>query len=119
MTKMTQKNAIAFVIENYGEKMPKEVLDKVKEVGVALAKKSASKGDRKPTKTQKANEGYKEIILASMEEGRWYTITEMEKSFDFGEELSNQRVSALVRQLKEGNKVIRDVKEGKAVFTLA
>ena len=76
------------------------------------------KGERKPTKTQIANEGFKEVILANMESGRLYTITEITKEMPFGTELSTQRVSALVRQLKESGKVVRTEEKRKAYFSL-
>ena len=51
-----------------------------------------------------------------MVDGERYTITEMCKTFGFGEELSNQRVSALVTQLKKANLVERIEEKGKAYF---
>ena len=115
--KMTQKNAIAYVLENCS--IPKDVEEKLVAMKAQLEKKSNAKGERKPTKTQIANEGFKEIILANMEQGRLYTITELAKEMPFGEELSSQRVSAIVRQLKESGKVVRTEEKRKAYFSLA
>lgn len=114
---MTQKNAIAYVLANC--ELPTEVEEKLVALHTSLEKKSAKSGERKPTKTQIANEGFKEIILANMEHGRLYTVTELAKEIPFGEELSNQRVSALVRQLKESGKVVRTEEKRKAYFSLA
>lgn len=116
MTKMTQKNAIAYVLDNCT--LPTEVEEKLVSIKVALEKKSAKSGERKPTKTQVANEGFKEIILANMESNRLYTVTELTKEMPFGEELSNQRVSALVRQLKDAGKVERIEEKRKAYFRI-
>ena len=115
--RMTQRMAINYVMDNFGDNLPTEVKEKFEAMLVALDKKSNRSGERKPTKTQVANEGFKEIILASMEVDRLYTITEMVKEFDFGEELSNQRVSALVRQLKEAGKVFRKSARSKELRT--
>lgn len=117
MTKMTQKNAIAYVIENCD--LPEEVLTKLEGMKAQLEKKSAHKGERKPTKTQIANEGFKAIIVENMEPNRLYTISELAKEMPFGEELSVQRVSALVRQLKEAGTVVRTEEKRKAYFSLA
>lgn len=117
MTKMTQKVALNYVVENC--ELPEDVKAKIESMIVALEKKSAHKGERKPTKTQIANEGFKEIIVDNMESGRLYTITELTKEMPFGEELSTQRVSALVRQLKESGKVVRTEEKRKAYFSLA
>ncbi len=115
--KMTQKNAIAYVLENCS--VPKEVEEKLVAMKAQLEKKSNKSGERKPTKTQVANEGFKKVILANMEHGRLYTITEITKEMPFGEELSTQRVSAIVRQLKESGEVVRTEEKRKAYFSLA
>ena len=114
--RMTQRMAINYVMDNFGDNLPTEVKEKFESMLVALDNKSNRSGERKPTKTQVANEGFKEIILYSIEVDRLYTITEMVMEFDFGEELSNQRVSALVRQLKEAGKVERIEDKRKAYF---
>lgn len=116
-TKMTQKNAIAYVIEHCN--VPTDVMDKLVSMKAQLEKKSTYKGERKPTKTQIANEGFKATIIENMEPGRLYTVTELSKEIPFGDELSVQRVSALVRQLKESGKVIRTEEKRKAYFSLA
>lgn len=115
--KMTQKNAIAYVLANC--ELPADVEEKIVAIHTALEKKSHAKGERKPTKTQIANEGFKSIIVDNMESGRLYTVTELAKEMPFGEELSTQRVSALVRQLKESGVVVRTEDKRKAYFSLA
>lgn len=77
------------------------------------AKKNAT---RKPTKAQAENEGIKENILAFMETGRAYTVTEIQKGVGLD---SNQKASALIRQLKEVDLVVRSEVKGKAYFTKA
>lgn len=62
-----------------------------------LAKKNAS--DKKPTAQQTANEGIKAAILEGMEVGRKYTITDLLKEIPECADLTNQRVSAIVRQM--------------------
>lgn len=117
MTKMTQKNAIAYVIANC--EVPQDVMEKLVSMKAQLEKKASKSGERKPTKTQVANEGFKQVILSNMEKDRLYTITEITKEMPFGEELSTQRVSAIVRQLKESGAVVRTEEKRKAYFSLA
>ena len=63
-----------------------------------LAKKNTS--EKKPTAQQVANEGLKEVILNVLtENGGLMTITDIQKSAEELAELSNQRISALVRQM--------------------
>jgi hypothetical protein len=79
-----------------------------------LAKKNSA--DKKPTAQQTANEAIKSAILDGMEEGRLYTITELQKSIPACAELSNQRVSALVRQMV-GVTIDRTEDKRKAYFS--
>lgn len=62
-----------------------------------LDKKNSA--DKKPTANQIANQGIQAAILNGMAEGKMYTITDLIKSIPECAELTNQRVSALVRQL--------------------
>ena len=117
MTKMTQKNAIAYVLENC--EVPSEVKEKLVSMKAQLEKRSNSKGEKKPTKTQVANEGFKQVIVDNMEPGRLYTISELAKEMPFGEELSSQRVSALITQLKKAGTVVRTEDKRKAYFQIA
>ena len=79
-----------------------------------LARKNAS--EKKMTPTQVANEGVKTAIYDGMEANRLYTITEIIKEIPECAEMTNQRVSALVRQLKDENKVERIEEKRKAYF---
>ena len=88
----------------------------LKERADMVAKKNAN---RKPTKAQEENEGYKSSIIEGMVEGKAYTITDLIKSIPAIADLTNQRVSALVRQLKDEGAVTRKEEKGKAYFTLA
>lgn len=65
-----------------------------------LAKKNASAtGERKLTETQKVNETIKDGILEGMADNRLYTITELIKEVPACAGLTNQKVSAIVRQM--------------------
>ena len=80
-----------------------------------LAKKNSS--EKKPTAVQIANEGIKSVILETLaENGKMMTISEMQKvNAELGE-MSNQRISALVRQLINDGKVERIEDKRKAYF---
>ena len=79
-----------------------------------LEKKNAA--DRKPTAQQIANEGIKTAIIEGMEPNRLYTVTEVIKSIPECADMTNQRVSALVRQLVDAGKVERTEEKRKAFF---
>ena len=82
-----------------------------------LAKKNSA--DKKPTAQQTANEAIKSAIVEAMEANRLYTVTEIQKSVDECADLSNQRVSALLRQLKDEGVIVRTEDKRKAYFSLA
>lgn len=82
-----------------------------------LAKKNSA--DKKPTAAQVANEGIKSAILDGMEDNRLYTITEIQKSVPACAELSNQKISALVRQLKDDGLIIKTEDKRKSYFSKA
>ena len=78
-----------------------------------VAKKNAT---RKPTKAQEENEGIKAQILEYMSDGVSRTVTDIMKGVGLE---SNQKTSALVRQLKEADLLVRTESKGKAWFTKA
>lgn len=79
-----------------------------------LAKKNTS--EKKPTAVQVVNGGIKDAIYDAMQENRLYTITEIIKEVAECADLSNQRVSALIRQMKDDGKVERVEEKRKAYF---
>ena len=79
-----------------------------------LEKKNAA--DKKPTAQQKENDGIKDAVLNGMTDNRMYTITELIKEIPECADLTNQRVSALVRQLVAEDKVERFEEKRKAYF---
>ena len=114
MEKMTNVKALDYVLAN--AELPTDVAEKLEKMKAQFVKKSGA--ERKPTATQTENVGLKDAILASMEEGEKYTITDLMKGVSALEGLSNQRVSALVRQLKEEGALVREEIKRKAYFSL-
>ena len=80
-----------------------------------LAKKNAA--DKKPTAQQTANKAICEAIVESMEPNRLYTITELIKEIPECADLTNQRVSALVRGMIDVH-IERVEEKRKAYFRL-
>lgn len=78
-----------------------------------LSKKSSR---TTPTKTQVENEKIKEKIVATLVElGKYATITDIQSANTELAELSNQKVSALLKQLYD-NKVIEKVIDKKKAY---
>lgn len=82
-----------------------------------LAKKNTS--DKKPTKTQEQNEGYKALILDYLRgQSEGVTCTDVQKSVTEFADFNNQKIAALMRQLVDAGKVSKAVVKGKALFSI-
>ena len=109
--KMTIVEQYEAIIAKVGDVLSESEIEFLKEKAEMQSKKNAS---RKPTKIQEENENIKTEILNFMEENKIYTITEIQKGVGLD---SNQKTSALVRQLKENGLVARTESKGKAYFS--
>ena len=79
-----------------------------------LSKKSSRTA---PTKTQVENEFVKEKIVATLVGlNKFVTISELQDANPELTNYSNQKISALLKQLGEANQVIRQVDKKKAYF---
>ena len=84
---------------------------------LALLNKKAS--NKKATKTQEENVGIKATILEVLATIGSGTVTDIQNGNAELSALSNQKVSALVRQLVESGKVVKTVEKRKSIFSLA
>ncbi len=93
----------------------KELVDFINHEIELLDKKSANK---KATKTQTENIGYKAEIKSVLTENG-ATVTEIQGKSETLAGLSNQRVSALLRQMVESGEVVKTVDKKKSYFAIA
>lgn len=78
------------------------------------------KAEKAPTKTQEANAELKTAILSEMEAGILYTISDMIKNLPSCENLSNQKVSAVIRQMMLDDKtIVKTVEKRTSYFSKA
>lgn len=82
-----------------------------------LAKKNSA--EKKPTAQQVANDAIKVAIIEGLERNRLYTVTEVIKSVPACADMTNQRVSALLRQMVDAGTIVRTEEKRKAYFQLA
>lgn len=83
-----------------------------------LAKKNSGE-NKKQTKAQEENEGYKALILEFLADKDGVTCTDILKGVPALFEFSNQKISALMRQLRLAGKVTVSEVKGKSLFRLA
>ena len=114
MEKMTNVKALAYVLENC--ELTTEVKEKLEKMKIQFEKKNSA--EKKPTATQIANEGIKNLILEVIGNSS-LTITEMQKINGELAELSNQKISALLKQMVENGSVVREEIKRKAYFKKA
>ena len=84
-----------------------------------LDKKSNSSSDKKPTARQSENAGLKEAILNYLRQDDPATITELMKNVPelaVIENLTNQRTSAIVRQMVEIDKTVERLVEKRTAY---
>ena len=94
--KMTKRDYFTAIMEKYPLTAEEKAF--VEHELELLAKKNSS--EKKPTAQQVANEGLKSVILNVLtENGGLMTITDIQKSCAELADLSNQRISAIVRQM--------------------
>ena len=113
--KMTNKGALQFVLDTYD--VPSEVAEKLTSMLTQLEKKSGA--ERKPTARQVENAKIKDKILSQMEPNVLYTVGEMLKKFDTSEDMTSQRLTALLSQMTEDGSVTKTKDKGKSLFSLA
>ena len=108
--KLTKKELFEKAIADTSDSVLKEFF--AHEIEVLDKRKSNKKGNDE-------NEGYKEAILDILSTAdKPLTITDIMKA-DNTLPQSNQKISALVRQLKEAEVVVRTEVKGRAYFSLA
>ena len=84
---------------------------------LALLDKKAQ--NKKATKTQEQNVGIKATILKVLAIIGSGTVTDIQNGNEELSALSNQKVSALIRQLVESGEVVKTTDKKKSIFSLA
>lgn len=117
--KMTKKDRFNQLLELDAVKANAELVTFIEHEIELLENKNKSKtGEKKPTATQIENEKLKDVIVEFMKPNNLYTISEMIKKIPECAELSNQKMSALLRQLVEENLVTKVEEKRKIYWTL-
>lgn len=114
--KMTQKdyfNEIIAVAQAAGRE---DLVEFAQGRIAAIEKKAASK---KPTKTQSENEELKVTLLAVMADSEPMTVTEIMAKDERLAALSNQKVSAILRQMVEAKDVVKTTDKKRSLFAVA
>lgn len=114
MKKMTYVEALNIAIATVDNA---EAVERLTALRDATMKRNSA--DRKPTKTQEANEAIKAEILEVMADGVARTVTEIMSAVPSLADASNQKAASLVSQLKDSGALIREEVKRKAYFKVA
>lgn len=121
-TKLTKKDyfkMLVGVVANSGVDNKEELQSFINHELELLNRKSESRGTATTAK-QKENEDLKEYILNALTEiNRAVTITELQTEDARLGELTNQKISAMLKQLVDNNKVTKVVDKKKSYFKIA
>ena len=109
--KMTYVSAISDVLN--GVALTDEHIEKLTALKASLEKRAS--GERKPTATQKANVEVKGKIAEFLADGTLRTATEIGDALG----ISNQKASALLKQMVDNGSVVKTVDKRKAYFAIA
>lgn len=72
---------------------------------------------RKPTQNQSENIAFKSEIVEFLSNGGKFSITDLQSSIDSLKDLSNQRISAILKQLVDSGEVVKTYEKRKAFFS--
>ena len=114
--KITKREVIGMMMNEEVVKANPTYMAYLKNELALLDKKAQNK---KATKTQEQNVGIKATILKVLATIGSGTVTDIQNGNEELSALSNQKVSALVRQLVESGEVVRTTDKKKSIFSLA
>lgn len=115
MKKMTKKEMFNQILTHLTDADEIAFVEKQIEM---LDRKAGTKSG-KPTANQVANEGIKAAIVDAMEADKAYSIADLMAGVEALADLSNQKVSALMKQLVDAGAVVKTYEKRKAFFTKA
>lgn len=119
MTKLTKKDyfkMVASVIENSNVENKAELQSFIAHEVELLDKKAQAKSTAETAKQKENNELMQVIYEVLADNGNAMTITEIQAEDTRLAELSNQRISALLKKLKDDEKIVRTELKKKAYF---
>ena len=118
--KLTNKTALQTILDSTFDLTTvdftnEEIREKLSDMLTTLENRKVT---AKPTKNQVENETFKSEISNLLSDGKARTVSEIIQEIFPDKELSNQRVSAILRLMIIGNQVKKEYEKGKAMFSL-
>lgn len=115
MKKMSYNVALTEAIEG---RLSAEGAERLTALREQLAKRNSTKSG-KPTKAQIANAEIGEAVIAAMESGASYTIADVRSIVPALAEANPQKVSPILRKLRDAGRLTEATVKGKKVYSIA
>ena len=122
MKKLTNVKALEMVLEMKEVQSNEELVEKLTTMKAQFEKKNnrTATGDKKPTKTQQENEVLKGYIMEVLTLNKEpMTIAQIQAEDIELKDLTNQKMSALLKQLVDANQVVKTKDKKATLFGLA
>ena len=122
MKKLTNVKALEMVLEMKEVQSNEELVEKLTTMKAQFEKKSnrTATGDKKPTKTQQENEVLKGYIMEVLTLNKTpMTVAQIQAEDIELKDLTNQKMSALLKQLVDANQVVKTKDKKATLFGLA
>ena len=117
-TKLTKAQKFAIIADLPAVKADPMLTEFIAHEMELLTRKNSS--DKKPTAQQEANAVIKQNVLTVLADGEKRTVSDLLKMVpDLPDTMTNQRMSALVRQMKDEGLLVRTEDKRKAFFSIA
>lgn len=120
--KLTNKKALEIAIKaidvsgfSTNDFKTDEIIEKLEKMLAQVEKKSG--GEKKPTARQEENKKLEKIVLDYLTiQTESKTVTDIMKEIPELNEMTNQRVSYLVKSLKDDGLIDKEIKKGRSYF---
>lgn len=112
MEKTTQKQALQYVMDNYGKELPEDIA----EVLNAMLSKKSEKKSKKDTDEAQA---VMDAILLSMADNQSYLVGDLIREVEELEGVSTSKATCYMKWLLEDGKVTKQTEKSRSYYTKA
>jgi hypothetical protein len=112
--KLTKKDRFNQLLEIPAVQADTEMVAFIEHEIELLTKKNGT--EKKPTAKQLENEALKAELLDYMEVDTLYSISDFQKHVEACADLSNQKIAAVLRQMKDNDKTVEKVEDKRKVY---
>ncbi len=110
MEKTTQKQALQYVVDNFGKQLPEDIAEIIK----AMANKKTKAASKKDTEEAQV---VLDAILLSMADNASYLVGDLIREVDELNDFSTSKATAYMKWLLEDGKVTKKIEKGRSYYS--